>query len=209
MLTVRAVGGYKLVEPIDANVVGMFVSPGGMMSHAYVPIEVPTDRTAVIPPIPLEPVRSQRLAMTDLRGRPVEGAWVYHLQRGSSNNEPLADTELVFHHENPGTAETVMVIHEGRSLGAAVDLKGDEPDPMRVILKPTGTVSGRLLDEDGRPRVGAVIRVTANIRHLGQPIRDSRHEALVVGNDGWFRITHLVPGVYYSVEVVKPGEAAG
>ena len=81
----------------------------------------------------------------------------------------------------PAKAETVVIVHEGRSLGAAVNLKGDEPDPMRIVLQPTGTVTGRLLDEDGKPRAGAALAVNYHIWHRGGPMMQGRHEPLTPG----------------------------
>lgn len=205
MLTVKAFGGgYPAAAVPEEAYHALGVNPGGFQYHACLPIDVPTDRELVAPTVTLNRSRAQRLAVVDGDGRPVSGTWIYSLQDGHSIGEPLAGAELVIHHDQPGTAETVMFVHEGRSLGGFVDVKGDESDPIRVVLKPTGTVTGRLVDEDGRPRAGAGLTVSYQIRRLGQPIMCLRGEMMSTGDDGRFRITHIVPGVTYTVQVNKP-----
>ncbi len=205
MLTVKAFGGGYAAAAVPEDAYhALFVNPGGFQYHACLPIDVPTDRTLVAPTVTLERTRAQRLAVVDGEGRPVAGTWIYSLHNGGSIGEPLAADELVIHHDKPGTAETVMFVHEGRSLGGYVDVKGDEPDPIRAVLKPTGKVSGRLVDEDGRPRAGAGLTVSYQIRRLGQPIMCLRGEMMSTGDDGRFRITHIVPGVIYTIQVSRP-----
>jgi Carboxypeptidase regulatory-like domain len=201
--------GYLGAGPLDPKVAGDVLSQLNFdlaTYHAFVPIDVPADTGRIIPDIALESGRTQHLRVTDAEGRPVKDTWVYCLQGGSSHGEALSGDELAFLHDNPGKALTVMIVHQSHSLGAAVDLKGDEPDPMRVILQPTGTVAGRLVDEDGKPRAGASVVAYHHIRFRGGPIMCDRSDPMTTGPDGRFRITHLVPGVPYTVQVLKKNE---
>ncbi len=209
LLTVKSLEpGYRGAPPYDPKATGTIVSQLDInrdlsTHHAYVPIDVPADKGLVVPDIALDAVRTQHLRVTDAEGRPVKETWMYCLQGGHSQGSSLAGDELAFHHDNPGKALTVMIVHEGRSLGAAVDLKGDESDPKRIVLQPTGTVTGRLLDEDGKPRAGAELSVNYSVLFRGEPILCSLPEPLNTGPDGRFRIEHLVPGVGYAVVVKK------
>src|SRR5205823_4980816 len=110
--------------------------------------------------ITLAPGRVQRVQVIGPDGRPVSGTRVSSLQPLKSlASKPLAGSEFTFVHANPGKAETVVILQTDRSLAACVDLKGDEPDPIRVALQPAGTITGRLVDEAGhfRPSVGLAI----------------------------------------------------
>ena len=79
-------------------------------------------------------------------------------------------------------------------------VKGDEPDPISITLQPAGTVTGRLVDEEGRPRPNVPFVVM-------QDLKTTRFERFSVqpptGPDGRFRISGLVPGVSYNVETIR------
>jgi RNA polymerase sigma factor (sigma-70 family) len=199
---------YVAAPPLDERTTGRIINPLGFQStftphHAFVPIEAPDQGTLVLPAITLASGRTQRVQIVDADGRPVAGTWVYCMQGGTARGEPLSAAEFPFVHANPGKAETIAIVHEGRSLGAAVDLKGDEPDPVRLVLKPTGAVHGRLVDDDGKPRPG----VSLNTRHIlmnhGSEIHAEQGSPVVTGPDGRFRIKPLVAGMGYRVAVLR------
>ncbi len=97
------------------------------------------------------------------------GRWPGHASAAASSigptcdSRPLPGDELAFSHEEPGQEETIVFFQEQRSIGGVVVLKGDEPDPVRVVLHRTGTVTGRLVDDQGMPRADVYLNVT---RHL-------------------------------------------
>ena len=64
------------------------------------------------------------------------------VQSQTGNGEFVPGTEFTFVHRNPGKAETVVIIRQDQGLAAFVDIKGDEPDPIRVQLQPTGAIEG-------------------------------------------------------------------
>ncbi len=88
----------------------------------------------------------------------------------------------------------------GRSSRGGEVARGDESGPLTVRLQPAGTVTGRLLDDDGRPRRGVRIDVAIPAASLARityfPFLNS-----TLGDDGRFRIEGLIPGVTYDVSV--------
>ncbi len=174
--------------------------------HALVPLDVPAVASHAIPDISMAPGRTQHIRIVDAEGRPVAGTRMFCFQGTPLAGDSIVGDELTFTHANPGKAESIVIVHEGRSLGAVIDLRGDEPDPVRLVLKPTGSVTGRLVDEDGKPRTGVHLAINYQIMNRGDTMGGERHEPLNTGPDGRFRITHLVPGVSYSVEPIKPNE---
>jgi hypothetical protein len=52
----------------------------------------------------------------------------------------------------------ILSTMDGR-YAAAAEIRGDEPGPIVVRLKPTGTVTGRLVDAAGEPVIGASFRL--------------------------------------------------
>ncbi len=108
--------------------------------------------------------------------------------------------EFTFVHPEPGNDESVVIAQEDGVAGAALIVNGHEPDPIRVTLQATATVTGRLIDEQGKPRPNIPIVVnqafgTISCNRFGvQP---------PTGLDGRFRISGLVPGVAYSVSAAE------
>ena len=54
--------------------------------------------------------------------------------------------------------------HRGRKLAGSLVLKGDETGDLTVKLQPWGTVVGRVVDEDGKPRTDVEIFSTIRER---------------------------------------------
>jgi RNA polymerase sigma factor (sigma-70 family) len=212
ILTVNASEpGYLTAPPLDPEVAGNVLHAANFESqmHAYqalIAIDVPVGERLAIPEITLAPGRAQHVQMIDPEGRAVVGANVLGPQQRSIAGETVAGSEFTFIHARPGKPETIVVLQSARSLGATIDLKGDEPDPIRLALRPTGTVIGRLVDEDGRPRSAANLAIMQHFQTHGSSFSSERFDPIATGPDGRFRIKNLVPGFPYTVQVIKKGE---
>ena len=121
------------------------------------------------------------------------------------SDESATATELTFVHADPGKVETLVMRQAERSLAAFVDLKGDEPDPFPVVLQPAGTVTERLVDQEGRPRPNRELGLSYQINTHGRSMGNLGFQP-TTGSDGRFRIKNLVPGIEYSVNVMKKNE---
>ena len=82
----------------------------------------------------------------------------------------------------PVEPRRVTVTHAGRKLIGSVYLKGDESGPLTIRLQPYGTITGRIVDEDGRPRGGLGLdqrrRLDAGAaRRAGHPARRQQSAA--------------------------------
>jgi hypothetical protein len=156
----------------------------------------------------LSPGRPQHVRPVGPDGRPLERT----LSLGVHNRSWLGDVapggEFIFVHPRPGRAETVLLFSERRDRAASIDIKGDEPDPIEVALPPSGTVAGRLVDEDGRPRPNVRLELQYERRSGGDTESSEQRftPPLLTGPDGRFRIAGLVPGVTYTLAVIKRGE---
>jgi RNA polymerase sigma factor (sigma-70 family) len=210
LLTVRATApGYLGVGRDQMRAAGdRIINPLGFGSdlstyNAFVPVDLPTEGGKPLPDIALARGREQHLRPVDAEGHPVSGTMVYCMQGGSSTGEPLEAPELRFVHASPGTPVRVAIVHEARALGAMIDVKGDEPDPITITLRPTGTVTGRLLHEDGKPRPGVRLEVRQRLLHRGMDIHTDHGGPLTTGPDGRFAIKHLIPGMPYDVTVAQ------
>jgi hypothetical protein len=102
--------------------------------------------------------------------------------------------------------------HKEKGLGRAVLVWGDERGPITVHLEPLGTVTGRLVDEEGKPLAG--ITVVADWVGGRRGIY-RQFSGLVTGNhlqpeglfwqtvktdgEGRFQMPRLIPGFSYEL----------
>ena len=97
--------------------------------------------------------------------------------------------------------------HRGRHLAGAIMLKGDEEGQLTVKLLPWGTVIGRIVDEDGKPRTDVKIFSTTRDRlDTERGVLDSKP---TVDGQGRFRINGLIAGVKYDALGHSPNKANG
>ncbi len=203
--------GYVTARPLDSKTAGNVLHAADFSYymypyHALVPIDAPAGKTLAIPDITLTPGRTQHIKITAADGRSLAMARILCLQAGSLAGETIKGSEWTFIHANPGKAESLIISHADRSLGATVDLKGDEPDPIQVVLQPCGTVTGRLVDEDGKPRPDVRLAVNQRYMSRGSSTGSERMDGIKTGPDGRFGVKNLVPGLTYNLEVIKPNE---
>jgi RNA polymerase sigma factor (sigma-70 family) len=203
--------GYLIAKPLTPQAAANVLDPGNFFmqnsSHALVPINPRPGEVLVLPDITLIPGRPQHVRPVGPDGRPVERTLNFGEEGRTWRGDLVPGPEFTFVHPRPGQPETVLILSENRELGAFVDIKGDEPDPIKVALRPSGTVTGRLVDEDGRPRPNVRLELEYQRRTRGGTESDEQTftPPLVTGPDGRFRIRGIVPGVSYTVAVIRKG----
>jgi protocatechuate 3,4-dioxygenase beta subunit len=204
--------GYLIAKPLTPRAAGNILDPANfeyqqIHYHALVPINPRPGEVLVLPDIGLTPGRPQHVRPVGTDGRPVERTLNFGEVGRMSLRDVVAGGEFTFVHPRPGQPETVLILSENRELGAFVDIKGDEPDPIKVALRPSGTVTGRLVDEDGRPRPNVRLELEYQRRTGGDTMSDEQTftPPLLTGPDGRFRIKGLVPGLSYTVAVIRKG----
>ena len=159
---------------------------------------------SVIPDIALTPGRRQHVRPVGPDGRSVERTLNFGEHNGSSLGDLVSGAEFTFIHTRPGKPETVAIVSENREMAAFVNINGREPDPIRVMLRPSGTVTGRLVDGDGRPRPNVRLEVSYSLD--GSRVGEQGFSPpLMTGADGRFKIRGLVPGLSYTVSVIRRG----
>jgi hypothetical protein len=112
----------------------------------------------------------------------------------------------------------VVVIHPTRKLARVQKIDGDSDGPLTIRLEPLGSLSGRVLGADGRPRAGA--RVEARMTYRLTDYKDlpfdlmfdyrswQKHtnQQTTTDKDGRFRLNDLIPGLKYQLVVTEDGK---
>ncbi len=155
--------------------------------------------------------------LVDPEGRPLSGGALASGLRSDSHLEPegLETTDF-----------TVLDLHRPRLLcfvnakkrAGSVVVRGDEKGPITVKMQPWATVSGRLMDADGKPIANADLRFTQiPVREPGQPMSLDTGLHVVqhfagqpsldpcTDEQGRFRVDRLVPGLKYNLALIQLG----
>jgi hypothetical protein len=98
----------------------------------------------------------------------------------------------------PGKQRVVTFLHQSQHLTGELVLEGDETDPQKVILRPWGAATGRVVSADGEPWSNAELH--SIILPDGYP---------KVGKDGRFKIEGLIAGKPYTLYLVKDNTVRG
>ena len=127
---------------------------------------------------------------------------------------PQPSPSFEVHALDPSSPRRVVVMHEGRKLIGTALVKGTEAGPVTIKLQPWGSVAGRIVDDEGRPRKAMFIGSPngSGNKHPGThdivPGSDW-NQGVRVGDDGRFFVEGLVPGLKYSATSRAGFEAPG
>jgi protocatechuate 3,4-dioxygenase beta subunit len=128
-------------------------------------------------------------------GQPLTGVTVLGLGR-DRRRETLKGAEFIVRGLNPRAKGRHLVFrHQDKNLGSFVkESTLDKPGPLTVELQPCGSVSGRIVDRDGKPVAGLRLRLD-----LDTTPRAWGDKELVTDKEGRFRAKALVPGARYDL----------
>jgi hypothetical protein len=110
-------------------------------------------------------VRFQRASRFRVRARDADGKPVTKFVAAGNTSRDWSlperfDTDTCIVHElETAKPRFVAFLEPARKLVGTLTLKGDEKEPAVVTLGPGGTVKGRLVDADGKPIAGAMVRL--------------------------------------------------
>ncbi len=172
--------------------------------HRLVEIDPrPTDESITCN-LTLDPGCTLSGTVLDPDGKPLAGARVSGLKDMVYwDDQPLPGADFTLRGLGTGQARLVEFVHEGKHLAGSVIVHGGDKGPVRVQLKASGTITGRLVNLEGEPMTGVEIHSS----------RDSTTEQFTIGTfsrriepkkDGSFRIEGLCPSLKYELYVIKP-----
>jgi RNA polymerase sigma factor (sigma-70 family) len=128
-------------------------------------------------------------------------------------NKTLSDGSFQAVGLNPAQPRPLFFMHKERKLVGHVLLAADAKEPVTVRLQPGAVVTGRLLDEDGKPLAGVTVATSYRVNEARWLAEDATGKnPLKTDTDGRFRIECIFPGLEFGFGFVKgrnfldPGE---
>ena len=151
----------------------------------------------------LVPARAVTGTLIDPDGKPIVEAVAMGLDANVPwGNRVLMSADFAIEDIDPGGPRRVSFFHVGRRLAGSVLINGDEAGPLSVRLRPWGAVTGRIVDDRGRPQTGMVL--TGSMPNLSEVVDSGMlPRRATVAADGRFRFEGLVPGLRYSASVME------
>jgi RNA polymerase sigma factor (sigma-70 family) len=145
--------------------------------------------------VDLIPTSKQSVKVVDADGKPIIGSCatgVTHEDFVHPTSFPNTDTLSVFN-VDPKTGRLVAVVHETRKLVGTMTLTVDDKDPT-VTLGPGGTVTGRVVDENGKPLAGLGVSLVFEHRAVSKAFDVLlKGGALITDENGAFRYENVFP----------------
>jgi hypothetical protein len=193
---------YLRDESLPDDQVRRLLLPPGMSLYAHAVARIDAKAGGPVKcELRVDPGQTLAARIVDPDGKPVQGARVRGLTGLDDwSDRPLPGAEVTFRALHPKKPRWVLVLHEGRQIGASLQVKAGEKEPLAIRLEPTGTVSGRLLDPRGRPLKGQEMWV--EYRQRGGHVLRIHWPALARCDDeGRFRVQGLFPGLVYRIHL--------
>jgi RNA polymerase sigma factor (sigma-70 family) len=178
-----------------------------------------TDRELTLE-IELDPAPRTQVKVVDVDGKAVTGTHatgVVCADFHRPTHHPDADTVTAFD-VAPEEKRLLAVVHAKRRLVGTLTVRADDKNPV-VKLGPGGTLTGRVVDPDGKPVGDVTVIVYYGRRAVGEasePLNAEAAEVLRTGRrvaltaaDGAFRFDALFPGEEFRLTFTKGKKRLG
>jgi hypothetical protein len=159
--------------------------------------------------------KPRQISLVDPDNKPVIGVTSVGLTFFPWDNEPrLRAASFPVTKLHPDRLRRITFIEEGRKLIGFLGARGDGESPYTVRMRPWATVTGRIVDEDGKalPPAGgpfggqmAAYLFMGNWRGIvtNTDATVGEHLGGHTNEQGRFRLEQLVPGLRYSAEIYR------
>jgi beta-lactamase regulating signal transducer with metallopeptidase domain/protocatechuate 3,4-dioxygenase beta subunit len=165
--------------------------------QAVAEVDVPATGAQIHRDFALEPSRSVTVQVVDSAGMPLANVMAFgrfaDSKRGSEDLHDKTEAEIFGVDSTKG--KPVLFLHRDRKLGAFASIKAGDST---VTLLPCATVSGRIVDAEGKPVNGGIgVHLDGEGDANRAWVYFSMHP---IDADGRFRIDDLAPGGAYTFE---------
>jgi hypothetical protein len=207
---IRGVGADKIKGRRDQGQNDVFITAPYFVYagnyHMLVEIDPKPGEESIRCDVALDPGRTLNGTVLDTDGKPLAGARIADLRDGGFW-EDNAGSEFTIANLKPNKLRVLQFAHKGRKLSGYLILRGEEKDPIRVQLKPCGTLTGRIVTPSGKPLPSVRVNCQAQMQHKGQPFYLAEF-IVYPDKDGRFRIVGLIAGWKYELSVMRSNRQA-
>jgi RNA polymerase sigma factor (sigma-70 family) len=146
---------------------------------------------------PAEPVRGRLLAPD---GQPLAEVRVRGLTTtGQDWSQPLPSAEFTATPPHSDRPRRLVFRHDGRKLAGTAVVAGGSKEPLEFKLEPWATLTGRLVDADGKPIARASIYAPIGRGKDARAVDRVLSGTVYTDADGRFKLDGLIPGVAYEL----------
>jgi len=164
-------------------------------------VDLKLDGEAAHVDLQLDRGKTLEIEILDDTGKPIEGVFAAGVTEHWPNTFRLNESRATVYALGADRPRTLLLLHSERKLAGSVTLKGDEISPVVVKLAPTGSVSGRALD-DGDPlgNVNVNVNFQNSVAQELYRFSDLKSAPQLTDAEGRFRIDNIVPGERFVVD---------
>jgi RNA polymerase sigma factor (sigma-70 family) len=168
-----------------------------MSYNAYKLIDPAPEASGVTCELELDPGKTVKGTVADPEGKPLAGAIVQGLQALFGKTQRLETASFTAVAVDPAHPRRLLFAHLEKKLIGKLVLGDDRHSPA-VRLEPWGTVTGQILDEDGKPLAGATVDLAYDEKdgvHHSVRWMQPHYEKITTDKDGRFSVEGVVPGM--------------
>ncbi len=151
----------------------------------------------------LNPGRTRAVRVEGPDGKPLAGAYAHG--RNARLGWDSVGAEFTAYGLKPGESRTLLFQHPQKKLAGIATVKADESAPATVRLRPSAAVTGRLIDEDGRPLRDVAVSVQFQLAGQVNWVFNHMPQEERTDADGKFRVVGLVPDFAYDATIKEAG----
>jgi hypothetical protein len=156
--------------------------------------------------ISIPAARTRRVRFVDPEGRPVRGSVVVGLTSSPFHQVMMdGDETEVIGLDPTGERRLAAISPDGR-LTVETTIRADRPEPIVIRMQRSSGVSGRLVDELGKPIAGSFAAASYNLEDppaVPQPRNSGKTD-----DDGRFLVQGIFPGYPVTIEFHRDGKVA-
>ncbi len=174
---------------------GLSIDP--LWLHAYRVLRIPADVKAIPMDVTVSRGVSRIVKIVGPDGNSVSGAWVLNdkIWGASGNGLMLVGAEFTARALDPDNPRRIYAQQDGKKLAGFVSLDGKETGPAVLRLQPTATVTGRVVDREGKPLRDYCVRPLYDDPEIGWWLQLREATTVVTNAEGKFTLPRIPAGL--------------